>query len=58
MVFSYPHYIMKLGFFNTGFPKVTFAFVLVIFIVIANVGITYFIIQKNKLLSKKRKRPS
>ncbi len=39
---------MKLGFFNTGFPKVTLAFILVIFIVLANVGITYFSIQKNK----------
>lgn len=41
-------YIMKFGFFNTGFPKVTFAFILVIFIVIANVGITYFSIQRNR----------
>ena len=39
---------MKFGFFNTGFPRVTFAFVLVILIVIANLGITYFSINKNK----------
>jgi serine phosphatase RsbU (regulator of sigma subunit) len=39
---------MKLGFLNTGFPKITLAFVLVIFIVIANVVFNYFIIKKNK----------
>ncbi len=39
---------MKIGFFNTGFPKVTFAFVLVIIIVLVNVVFNYFIIQKNK----------
>src|ERR1700745_3668645 len=39
---------MKMNFFNTGFPKVTFAFVLVIFIVLVNVIFNYYIIQKNK----------
>jgi hypothetical protein len=39
---------MKLGFLNTGFPKITLAFVLVIFIVIVNVVFNYIIIQKNK----------
>ena len=39
---------MKLGFLNTGFPKITFVFILVIFIVIANVCFNYFIIHKNK----------
>lgn len=39
---------MKIGFFNTGFPKVTFAFVLVILIVLVNVIFNYYIIQKNK----------
>jgi len=39
---------MKIGFFNTGFPKVTFAFVLVIVIVLINVVFNYYIIQKNK----------
>ncbi|HXB39089.1 MAG TPA: SpoIIE family protein phosphatase [Bacteroidia bacterium] len=39
---------MKIGFFNTGFPKVTFAFVLVIIIVLVNVIFNYYIIQKNK----------
>ncbi len=39
---------MKFGFFNTGFPKITFAFILVIVIVIANVGFNYYIIRKNR----------
>lgn len=39
---------MKIGFFNTGFPKVTFAFILVLIIVLVNVVFNYFIIQKNK----------
>lgn len=39
---------MKLGFLNTGFPKITFVFILVIVIVIANVCFNYFIIRKNK----------
>ncbi len=39
---------MKLSFFNTGFPKVTFAFIVIIVIVLANVGLNYFIIEKNK----------
>jgi len=39
---------MRIGFFNTGFPKVTFAFVLVILIVLVNVVFNYYIIQKNK----------
>ncbi len=39
---------MKIGFFNTGFPKVTFAFILVIIIVLVNVVFNYYIIQKNK----------
>jgi serine phosphatase RsbU (regulator of sigma subunit) len=39
---------MKLGFFNTGFPKVTFAFALVILIVIINVGFNFYLIQRNK----------
>ncbi len=39
---------MKISFFNTGFPKVTFAFVLVILIVLINVVFNYYIIQKNK----------
>jgi serine phosphatase RsbU (regulator of sigma subunit)/preprotein translocase subunit YajC len=39
---------MKMRFFNTGFPKVTFAFVLVIFIVLINVVFNYYIIRKNK----------
>lgn len=39
---------MKIGFFNTGFPKVTFAFVLVIVVVLVNVIFNYYIIQKNK----------
>jgi serine phosphatase RsbU (regulator of sigma subunit)/CHASE3 domain sensor protein len=41
-------FIMKIGFFNTGFPKVTLAFMLVIFIVLINVVFNYYIIQKNK----------
>jgi len=40
---------MKFGFFNTGFPKITLAFALVIIIVIANVGFNYYIIRKNKV---------
>ena len=43
---------MKIGFFNTGFPKVTMAFVLVIFIVLINVVFNYYIIQKNKATIK------
>ncbi len=39
---------MKVGFFNTGFPKITLVFALVIIIVIANVGFNYYIIRKNK----------
>ncbi|MBK6522276.1 MAG: hypothetical protein IPG08_08045 [Sphingobacteriaceae bacterium] len=39
---------MKLGFLNTGFPKITSVFILVITIVIANIGFNYFIIKKNK----------
>lgn len=39
---------MKFGFFNTGFPRITFAFALVIVIVIANVCFNYYIIRKNK----------
>jgi serine phosphatase RsbU (regulator of sigma subunit) len=39
---------MKLGFLNTGFPKITFVFLLVITIVVANIGFNYFIIKKNK----------
>ncbi|MCW3077202.1 MAG: hypothetical protein JWO32_1811 [Bacteroidetes bacterium] len=39
---------MKMGFFNTGFPKITFAFIMVIGIVIANVCFNYYIIRKNK----------
>lgn len=39
---------MKLGFLNTGFPKITFVFVLVLVIVITNIGFNYFIIRKNK----------
>ncbi|MBL7919319.1 MAG: SpoIIE family protein phosphatase [Bacteroidia bacterium] len=39
---------MKFGFFNTGFPRITFAFALVIIIVIANVCFNYYIIRKNK----------
>lgn len=39
---------MKLGFFNTGFPKITFVFALVIMIVVANVCFNYYIIHKNK----------
>lgn len=39
---------MKLGFLNTGFPKITSVFLLVITIVIANIGFNYFIIKKNK----------
>jgi serine phosphatase RsbU (regulator of sigma subunit) len=38
---------MKIG-FNTGFPKITLVFALVIIIVIANVGFNYYIIRKNK----------
>lgn len=39
---------MKFSFFNTGFPKVTFAFVVIILIVLANVGLNYYLIEKNK----------
>ncbi|MGZ3931786.1 MAG: PP2C family protein-serine/threonine phosphatase [Bacteroidia bacterium] len=39
---------MRFGFLNTGFPKITLAFVLVIFIVLVNVGFNFFIIRKNK----------
>lgn len=39
---------MKFGFFNTGFPRITTAFALVIAIVIANVAFNYYIIRKNK----------
>src|ERR1700745_512384 len=39
---------MKLSFFNTGFPKVTLAFILVLFIVLINVVFNYYIIRKNK----------
>src|SRR4051812_32994753 len=39
---------MKLGFLNTGFPKITFVFLLVMGIVIANIGFNYFIIKNNK----------
>lgn len=39
---------MKSKFFNTGFPKVTFAFTLIIAIVAANVLINYYFIKKNK----------
>jgi serine phosphatase RsbU (regulator of sigma subunit) len=39
---------MKLGFLNTGFPKITFVFLLVIGIVVANIGFNYFIIKNNK----------
>ncbi|MGZ3903863.1 MAG: SpoIIE family protein phosphatase [Bacteroidia bacterium] len=44
---------MKIRFFNTGFPKVTFAFVLVILIVLINVVFNYYIIQKNKATVEK-----
>jgi serine phosphatase RsbU (regulator of sigma subunit) len=39
---------MKIGFFNTGFPRITAVFIVVIFIVIANVAFNYYIIRKNK----------
>ncbi|MBC7865887.1 MAG: SpoIIE family protein phosphatase, partial [Bacteroidia bacterium] len=39
---------MKAGFFNTGFPKVTFAFGAIILIVLINVGLNFIIIRKNK----------
>lgn len=39
---------MKSGFFNTGFPKVTFAFTLIIAIVLVNVLINYYSIKRNK----------
>ena len=39
---------MKFRFFNTGFPKVTIAFVLVILIVLINVVFNYYIIKKNR----------
>lgn len=39
---------MKLGFLNTGFPKITSVFLLVIGIVVANIGFNYFIIRNNK----------
>jgi len=39
---------MKIGFFNTGFPKITLVFALVIVIVIANVAFNYYLIRKNK----------
>lgn len=39
---------MKFSFFNTGFPRITFAFALIIFIVIANVAFNYYLIRKNK----------
>lgn len=39
---------MKIGFFNTGFPKITLAFAFIIVLVISNVVFNYFIIKKNK----------
>jgi serine phosphatase RsbU (regulator of sigma subunit) len=39
---------MKFSFFNTGFPKVTFAFIVIVLIVLANVAVNYVIIEKNK----------
>jgi serine phosphatase RsbU (regulator of sigma subunit) len=39
---------MKFGFFNTGFPRVTFAFAIVILIVVANAIFNFYLIQKNK----------
>jgi len=39
---------MRIGFLNTGFPKITFVFILVLAIVISNIGFNYFIIRKNK----------
>lgn len=39
---------MKIGFLNTGFPKITLAFILVVFIVIANVVFNFYIIKRNK----------
>lgn len=39
---------MKISLFNTGFPKVTLAFVLVLAIVLVNVVFNYYLIQKNK----------
>src|SRR6202008_1522483 len=39
---------MRLGFFNTGFPRITFVFALVIIVVIVNVAFNYYIIKKNK----------
>lgn len=40
--------LMKLAFFNTGFPKVTKAFVVIIIIVLVNVFVNYVIIERNK----------
>jgi serine phosphatase RsbU (regulator of sigma subunit) len=39
---------MRFSFFNTGFPRVTFAFAVVILIVIANAIFNFYLIQKNK----------
>lgn len=39
---------MKVAFFNTGFPKVTKAFVVIILIVLVNVIVNSIIIEKNK----------
>ena len=39
---------MKIGLFNTGFPKVTLAFTFVIVIVLFNALFNYYAIQKNK----------
>jgi len=39
---------MKPGLFNTGFPKINLAFLLVIVTVVANVAFNYYIIRRNK----------
>jgi serine phosphatase RsbU (regulator of sigma subunit) len=39
---------MRFSFFNTGFPKVTLAFVVIILIVLLNVWLNFVVIEKNK----------
>lgn len=39
---------MQFSLFNTGFPKVTLAFVVIVLIVLLNVWLNYFVIEKNK----------
>lgn len=43
---------MRLGFFNTGFPRITFAFALIIVIVIVNSVFNYYTINKSKAAIK------